>query len=71
MAWKDGVKSVRIVKVVEGRVELGIKKGPCSIDIMTSFVGQAKEVAKEFLTDIREVILLVLLKTSKNEETHI
>ena len=35
-AWKDGVKLVRIVddRVVESRIELGIKKGHCCIDVI-------------------------------------
>ena len=63
-AWVDGVKLVRIVddKVVEGRIELGIKKGHCCIDIIlrwSSKKAACDEVAKEFLAEIKDMIMRV------------
>ena len=59
-AWKDGVKLVRIVddKVVESRIELGIKKGHCCIDIILRWSSKkaCDEVAKEFITEIKDMI---------------
>ena len=42
-AWKDGVKLIRIVddKVVGSRIELGIKKGHCCIDIILRWSSKA------------------------------
>ena len=60
-AWKDGVKLVRIVddKVVESRIELGIKKSHCCIDIVLRWSSKraCEEVAKEFLTEIKDMIM--------------
>ena len=60
-AWKDGVKLVRIVddKVVESCIELGIKKSHCCIDIILrwSSTRACEEVAKEFLAEIRDMIM--------------
>ena len=60
-AWKDGVKLVRIVddKVVESRIELGIKKGHCCIDIILRWSSKraCEEVAKEFLAEIKDMIM--------------
>ena len=62
-AWKDGVKLVRIVddKVVESRIELGLKKGHCCIDIVLRWSSKkaCEEVAKEFLAEIRDMIMRV------------
>ena len=62
-AWKDGVKLVRIVddKVVESRIELGIKKGHCCIDIILRWSSKraCDEVAKDFLAEIRDMIMRV------------
>ena len=62
-AWKDGVKLVRIIddKVVESRIELGIKKGHCCIDIVLRWSSKAAchEVAKEFLAEIKDIIMRV------------
>ncbi|XP_065838506.1 death-associated protein kinase 1-like [Oscarella lobularis] len=60
-AWKDGVKLVRIVddKVVESRIELGIKKSHCCIDIVLRWSSKraCEEVAKEFMTEIKDMIM--------------
>ena len=63
-AWEDGVKLVRIVddKVVESRIEFGIKKGHCCIDIIlrwSSKKAACDEVAKEFLAEIKDMIMRV------------
>ena len=62
-AWKNGVKLVRIVddKVVECRIELGIKNGHCCIDIILRWSSKraCEEVAKEFLTEIKDMIMRV------------
>ena len=62
-AWKDGAKLVRIVddKVVESRIELGIKKGHCCIDIVLRWSSEraSGEVAKEFLTEVKDMIARV------------
>ena len=59
-AWKDGVKLVRIVddKVVESRIELGIKKGHCCIDIVLRWSSKraCDKVAKELLAEIKSMI---------------
>ena len=61
--WKDGVKLVRIVddKVVESRIELGIKKGHCCIDIILRWSSKraCDEVAKAFLAEIKDMIARV------------
>ena len=60
-AWKDGVKLIRIVddKVVESRIELGIKKGHCCIDVILRWSSKraCEEVAKEFLAEIKDIIM--------------
>ena len=60
-AWKDGVKLVRIVddKVVESRIELGIKKGHCCIDVILRWSSKSscEEVAREFLAEIKDMIM--------------
>ena len=63
-AWKDGVKLVKIVadKVVECLVELGIKKEHCCIDIIlrwSSQTARCHEVAKEFLAELKDMIVCV------------
>ena len=60
-AWKDGVKLVRIVndKVVESRIELGIKKGHCCIDIILRWSSKraCDKVAREFLAETKDMIM--------------
>ncbi|XP_065839231.1 death-associated protein kinase 1-like isoform X3 [Oscarella lobularis] len=60
-AWKDGVKLIRIVddKVVESRIELGIKKGHCCIDVILRWSSKAAcdKVAKDFLAEIKDMIM--------------
>ena len=62
-AWKDGVKLIRIVNeiVVESRIELGIKKGHCCIDIILRWSSKRAcgKVAKEFLAEIKDMIMRV------------
>ena len=62
-AWKDGIKLIRIVddKVVESRIELGIKKGHCCIDIILRWSSKkaCEEVAKDFLAEIKDMIMRV------------
>ena len=63
-AWKYGVELVKIVgdKVVKCLVELGVKRGRCCIDIIlcwSSQTGRCHEVAKEFLAELKEMIVRV------------
>ena len=67
-AWKDGIKLVKIIggKVVESRIEFGIKMEHHCIDIILRWSSKTAchEVAKEFLAEIIEMIAQVCDKRS-------
>ena len=63
VAWKDGVKLVKIVgeKVVECLVTLGMKKGHCCIDVVLRWSKQTAchKLAKQMLDELKAIVVAV------------